>query len=246
MTADPKPDATPIDLVEKLLSDEPMTRTEAAAEITRLRAELAEARDNKNQAYEERNRLVSLLASMFSGGIAKTDIEGWDPEWHQCVYIDFPWGQASWHFHDSQAHLFQHLPPYRGSWDGHTTEGKYDAIQKAAIEARALFKPAHAVDFAAGIEAAAKYHDNFLMTKTSVAVEKVVASTEAIRALTPPDITAAAARVLLAAWPTDTSFDAAFAACATAYHGGDQMQDTMDRTLATVSAALRALAEVKP
>lgn len=61
-----------------------------------------------------------------------------------------------------------------------------------------------------------------------------------------PDITAAAARVLLAAWPTDTSFDAAFAACATAYHGGDQMQDTMDRTLATVSAALRALAEVKP
>ena len=67
-----------------------------------------------------------------------------------------------------------------------------------------------------------------------------------IHALTPPDITAAAARVLLAAWPTDTSFDAAFAACATAYHGGDQMQDTMDRTLATVSAALRALAEVKP
>lgn len=72
------------------------------------------------------------------------------------------------------------------------------------------------------------------------------AKLEAIRALTPPDITAAAARVLLAAWPTDTSFDAAFAACATAYHGGDQMQDTMDRTLATVSAALRALAEVKP
>lgn len=65
-------------------------------------------------------------------------------------------------------------------------------------------------------------------------------------ALTPPDVTAAAARMLLAAWPTDTSFDAAFAACATAYHGGDQMQDTMDRTLATVSAALRALAEVKP
>jgi len=44
-------------------------------------------------------------------------------------------------------------------------------------------KDAHAVGFAAGIEAAAKYHDNFLMTKTSVDVEKVVASTEAIRAL---------------------------------------------------------------
>ena len=32
-------------------------------------------------------------------------------------------------------------------------------------------------------EACAKYHDSFLMTETSVDVEKVVASTEAIRAL---------------------------------------------------------------
>ena len=110
-----------------------------------------------------------------------------------------------------------------------------DELRTELAEARGSAQSAHAVCFAAGIEAAAKYHDNFLMTKTSVAVEKVVASTEAIRALTPPDITAAAARVLLAAWPTDTSFDAAFAACATAYHGGYQMQDTMDLTLSNFS-----------
>lgn len=85
----------------------------------------------KNQAYLERNKLVALLASLFPSGIAKTAIEGWDEAWHGCVYIDFPWGQASWHYHDSQAHLFDHLPPYWGQWDGHTTEEKYAAIMAA-------------------------------------------------------------------------------------------------------------------
>ena len=55
----------------------------------------------------------------------------------------------------------------------------------------------------------------------------------------------AAAKVLLGVWPTDASFDAAFNACAANYHGGDQMQDVLDRTRETVSAALRALGEIK-
>lgn len=105
-------------------------------------AEAVEARDhqraNKDQAYEERNRLVALLASMFPSGRARTDIPGWNPEWHGAVYIDFPWGQASWHFHDSQAHLFEHLPPYAGAWDGHTTEEKYAAIAAATQTAEVL------------------------------------------------------------------------------------------------------------
>jgi hypothetical protein len=41
-------------------------------------------------AYTERNRLVALLASMFPSVVDQTAIEGWDPEWHNCVYIDFP------------------------------------------------------------------------------------------------------------------------------------------------------------
>jgi hypothetical protein len=81
-----------------------------------------------DQAYNERNRLVALLASMFPSGVGRTAIEGWDPEWHGCVYIDFPWGQGSWHFHDRDAGLFEHLPPYKGEWDGHTTDEKYKAI----------------------------------------------------------------------------------------------------------------------
>ena len=83
----------------------------------------------RNEAYTERNRLVALLASIFPSRVDKTAIEGWDPEWHNCVYVDFPWGQASWHFHDGDARLFEHLQEAPAQWDGHTTEQKYEAIE---------------------------------------------------------------------------------------------------------------------
>lgn len=79
----------------------------------------------KDDAYEERNKVVAALSKCFPSGIARTAIEGWSEDWHGCVYIDLPTGQVSWHFHDSQAHLFAHLPPYHGKWDGHDTEEKY-------------------------------------------------------------------------------------------------------------------------
>lgn len=102
------------------------------ADLAAMTAERDVLRERKDEAYEERNRLVALLASLFPSGTKRTDIPGWDHEWHGCVYIDFPWGQASWHYHDRQAHLFAHLPSYGGAWDGHTTEAKYDAIARAA------------------------------------------------------------------------------------------------------------------
>ena len=105
--------------------------------------ELATCRDceklraEKDGAYEERNRVVALLASMcldlgMNAGLHKTNIPGWDDEWHGCVYIDLPIGQVSWHYHDSSADLFSHLPPYNGEWDFHTTEEKYERIAKTA------------------------------------------------------------------------------------------------------------------
>ena len=84
----------------------------------------------KDGAYAERNILVALLAMIYPSGIAKTAIEGWEPEWHNCVYIDFPWGQqGAWHYHDKEAHLFKDIPQYEGKWDGHTTEQKYNGIE---------------------------------------------------------------------------------------------------------------------
>jgi hypothetical protein len=72
-----------------------------------------------DQGYFERNAVVAALARLFPSGLARTDIPGWDPEWHGCVYIDLPTGQVSFHYHDRDAHLFDGLPPYAGSWDGH-------------------------------------------------------------------------------------------------------------------------------
>lgn len=98
---------------------------EAADRIEQLERE-------RDGAYLERNQLVALLASIYPSGIKRTAIEGWHEDWHGCVYIDFPWGQASWHYHESQADLFSHLPPYEGQWDGHSTEAKYTAIVEAS------------------------------------------------------------------------------------------------------------------
>lgn len=91
-----------------------------------------EFRVQRYKAYEERNRLVAFLASIYPSGIAKTDIKGWNPEWHNVVYIDFPWGQASWHFHDDHYPLFEHLPLYTKPYDGHTTEQKYRMMEERA------------------------------------------------------------------------------------------------------------------
>lgn len=81
-------------------------------------------------AYTERNMLVACLAKIFPAGRTKTAIEGWEPEWHNCVYIDLPEGQVSWHYHDGDAWMFNWLPVYDGKWDGHDTETKYSRLLK--------------------------------------------------------------------------------------------------------------------
>ena len=83
--------------------------------------------------YAERNTVVAGLAALalelgYPVGTARTAIEGWEPEWHGCVYLDLPTGQVSWHFHDREADMFAFLPPYQGTWDGHDTPEKYRRI----------------------------------------------------------------------------------------------------------------------
>ncbi len=115
--------------------------TTAANYIVELKNEIQQLKKQKRAVYTERNRLVAFIASMFPSGIKETDIPGWDKEWHGCVYIDLPNGQASWHYHESQANMFAHLPRYEGEWDGHTTEEKYNRI--AALELRSYFGEAN-------------------------------------------------------------------------------------------------------
>lgn len=70
-------------------------------------------------AYYERNIVVAALTLHYPAGTRKTEIIGWDPAWHNCVYLDLPTGQVSFHYHDSEVSLFAHLPPYTLPWDGH-------------------------------------------------------------------------------------------------------------------------------
>lgn len=89
---------------------------------------MKEADNTNDSVYAERNALVALLARLYPSGTRRTEIKGWDPEWHGCVYIDLPTGQVSWHYHDREAPLFADLPSYVGEWDGHTTDQKYYRI----------------------------------------------------------------------------------------------------------------------
>jgi hypothetical protein len=93
-----------------------------------------------DDVYNERNRVVAVFARLalaqgWRAGLSVTAIEGWDPAWHNCVYIETPEGQLSWHFHDREAHLFAGLPYYAGTWDGHSTDEKYARMERFAHRA---------------------------------------------------------------------------------------------------------------
>lgn len=67
--------------------------------------------------YDRRNRFVyELLASAaLAGWPCGVRLDPSEPEW-PVIYVDLPGaGQVSWH-----------VPQYPESWDGHSTQDKYD------------------------------------------------------------------------------------------------------------------------
>lgn len=111
----------------------------------------------KDQAYKERNQLVAALSKLFEtcswlGRHVDEPGEDWDNEWRWIVFIHPEHcGQMSWHIHDSDLPMFEHLfrepervvqPIYnamgvktglyesdRGApWDGHSSEEKYQRL----------------------------------------------------------------------------------------------------------------------
>lgn len=91
--------------------------------------------DRANAAYTERNRVIAALAQAVinNGGKAwhATHDEA-EPGWRTLVFIELPTGQASWHIPDSEAGLFDFLPCGPNAWDGHTTEQKYERLDRFA------------------------------------------------------------------------------------------------------------------
>lgn len=108
----------------------------AADTLPPLRAEIERLTTEKDEAYRQRNHLVAALAHLFpsGSGIRATNIDGWEPDWHGCVYVDLPTGQISYHYHDSQAGLFADLPSYAKPWDGHDKDAVHSRL--AALESK--------------------------------------------------------------------------------------------------------------
>jgi hypothetical protein len=97
----------------------------------------------KNGAYAERNKVLSLMARMALalgwkagvGGHPESDTT-WERDWMTILFIEIPgvdggFVQCSWHFHDSEKHLLSHLPLYEKPWDGHGNEEKYRRVIEA-------------------------------------------------------------------------------------------------------------------
>ena len=103
-----------------------------------LEREVADLRKSKDEAYEERNRLVAAFARMalrlgWPAGVGEHEErpgEDWEPDWRTLVVVETPWGQASWHLHDSHRHLVQSLPRVTAKWDGHDTPTKYERLDE--------------------------------------------------------------------------------------------------------------------
>lgn len=91
--------------------------------------QIAQLEAAKNAAYSERNQLVALLSKVFPASLERhpEDDKDWEDDWRWIVFINLPSGQATWHIHDSELSLFDHLPREQGQrWDGHSTEQKYE------------------------------------------------------------------------------------------------------------------------
>ena len=74
-----------------------------------------------DKVYEERNRVIALLCRLFP---SKVVLECETPGYH-VLYVDTAQGQLSWHFPETDLHLFSGIPTGEVKWDGHDTDEKY-------------------------------------------------------------------------------------------------------------------------
>lgn len=111
-----------------------------------LKDQIESLKKQKDNAYWERNQLVAVLSRLFPSYLTKhpeTD-QNWDDDWRTIVVINIPvitrdctgrkidyteTKQLTWHIHDSEVTLFDHLIYQDNEWDGHNTEEKYRRLR---------------------------------------------------------------------------------------------------------------------
>jgi len=93
--------------------------------------EVLSLREEKHQAYNERNRLVAFISKLYPSHMTRhpPDPE-WDVEWLNIVCVHAPFGQLTWHIKLDELDLFSHLNMANNDWDGTTTEEKYKLIEE--------------------------------------------------------------------------------------------------------------------
>ncbi|MFG1683531.1 helix-turn-helix domain-containing protein [Nonomuraea sp. NPDC049269] len=85
--------------------------------------------------YRERAYLVAHLAAQYFSAITYNDPN--EPDW-PVIYIETPAGQLSWHLSPDDLDLFDHVlrvTPDSITWDGHSTEEKYQRLAKLTAKA---------------------------------------------------------------------------------------------------------------
>jgi len=106
----------------------------------KIKSERDAMREQKDNAYTERNRVVSALATaMIQLGHKafimphKSDDADWG-EWQNVVCIEIDgFGQFTWHIHDRHLPIFSQLKHVdENVWDGHDTEDKYTRLNSVA------------------------------------------------------------------------------------------------------------------
>lgn len=85
--------------------------------------------------YRERAHLVAFLARAYPSVIGYDAAE---PDW-PVIYISTPEGQLSWHLSKSDLDLFEGVQQTTCvTWDGHTTEQKYERLDRLTPPATRL------------------------------------------------------------------------------------------------------------
>ena len=96
------------------------------AELIELNARHAE---ELNAAYRERAHLIAALAAIYPAEFRENPDEDYE-DW-PIIYVQLPTGQASWHISPRDTDLFSGVKfGTDAEWDGHTTEAKYERIDK--------------------------------------------------------------------------------------------------------------------
>jgi hypothetical protein len=123
------------DEVGEILTKAMSATANEALRVGSLVARIRQEQGRRNDAYAERNQVVigfarACLALGLPVFMAKHDPAdtSWEDDWRNLIVIELPTGQITWHFHDSEAHLWADLPTGEHQWDGHDTPEKYRRV----------------------------------------------------------------------------------------------------------------------